>query len=158
MDSNDLDHHDHAAAVRSADAYDAAPTPAAERQPRPHILVVDDHPLVARTMARLLRRHDVVTDTDPHHALERIAAGERFDLIFCDLAMPELQGWELQAMIEAVAPDQARAMVFITGGAATDAARAFLARTTSPCLEKPCSIDQLEAAVAAHGGRTRAAR
>lgn len=158
MDSNDLTHHDHASAVRAAVSYDDGPAPATERPPRAHILVIDDHPLVARTMARLLRRHDVVTDTDPHHALDRIADGERFDLIFCDLAMPELQGWELQAMIDAVAPDQARAMVFITGGAATEEARAFLARTTSPCLEKPCAVEQLEAAVAAHAGRARAAR
>jgi CheY-like chemotaxis protein len=59
-------------------------------------------------------------------ALQRITAGERFDIIVCDLMMPQMTGMDLHAALTRAAPDQAARMVFLTGGAFTERARRFL--------------------------------
>jgi PAS domain S-box-containing protein len=106
--------------------------------PRSRILVIDDEPLVGSAMKRLLAsQHEVVIETAARQALERMERGERFDMVFCDLMMPEMSGMELYEAMAQVHPELARRMVFITGGAFTTRAREFLERTASPHLDKP---------------------
>lgn len=50
-------------------------------------------------------------------ALRLIEGGERYDVILCDLMMPVMTGMELHDALSRFAPDQANAMVFMTGGA-----------------------------------------
>ncbi|MEJ7728110.1 MAG: response regulator [Polyangiaceae bacterium] len=103
------------------------PATPAKRVRRARILVVDDEPMVARAISRMLGRdHEVTATTHAREALERMRAGERFDIIFSDLMMPEMSGMELFAAIGAVAPEQAQRVVFLTGGAFTPAAHSFL--------------------------------
>jgi CheY-like chemotaxis protein len=109
------------------------------------ILVVDDQESVTRVIRRILRGHDVVTLESPRLALERITAGDRFDVIFCDVMMPELNGGALYAEIARVAPEQTKRMIFVTGGATTDATRRFLASVPQPVLPKPFDPKQLRA-------------
>jgi CheY-like chemotaxis protein len=59
------------------------------------ILVIDDQPDVGRTIARMLRGYDISIETDPRCAVRRVADGERFDLVLCDLEMPEMNGREV---------------------------------------------------------------
>jgi response regulator RpfG family c-di-GMP phosphodiesterase len=51
--------------------------------------------------------------------------------------MPEMSGMELHASIDRVAPEQARRMIVLTGGAFTEAARTFLDEVALPRCEKP---------------------
>jgi PAS domain S-box-containing protein len=119
----------------------ASETPApgpAEWAGRGRILVVDDEPLVGRAVRRILsRNHQVAVESSARGALARIERGERFDLVFCDLMMPEVSGAELHEAVRRSAPDQAEGFVFLTGGAFTPASREFLARTPLPRVEKP---------------------
>jgi len=119
----------------------AEPEPPArppEDVPRGRILVVDDEPLVGSAVQRLLAsRHEVVIETAARQALGRLERGERFDMVFCDLMMPEMSGMDLYEAMERVDPELARRTVFITGGAFTARAREFLERTASPHLDKP---------------------
>ncbi len=126
--------------------------PHAEHRPgvirRGRILVVDDEALVARVITRALaKEHDVVTVTAGSEALAMCAAGETFDLILCDLMMPEMTGMDLHRELMAVAPDQASKMIFLTGGAFTDSARAFLAEPPKEYIEKPFDAANLRAIV-----------
>jgi CheY-like chemotaxis protein len=110
------------------------------------ILVVDDEPLVGRLVERALNRtHQVTVLFGAREALARLTAGERFDLVLCDLMMPELTGMDLYAEVLAFAADQAERMVFLTGGAYTPRAQAFLEQR--PYLEKPFDLGALEALV-----------
>jgi CheY-like chemotaxis protein len=81
-------------------------------------------------------------------ALATIVAGERFDVIFCDLMMPSMSGMDLHAAIAEKAPAMLGRMVFMTGGAFTDRARAFLDRVTNLKLDKPVSKNGLRETVA----------
>jgi CheY-like chemotaxis protein len=104
---------------------------------RPKALVVDDDPLVARSIVRVLgRAFDVVTVESGAAALERLDAGP-CEVVVCDLMMPGMTGMELHAQVAARHAAQAARFVFVTGGVFTDAARRFLESSTAPCVEKP---------------------
>ncbi|MBX7113168.1 MAG: response regulator [Myxococcaceae bacterium] len=115
---------------------------------RGRVLVVDDETMVAKAVQRAIGTdHDVVTLHRAKLALERISAGERYDLILCDLMMPEMTGMDLHREISLLAPAQAASMVFLTGGAFTPRARDFLDSVSNHRLEKPFDILGLRALV-----------
>jgi PAS domain S-box-containing protein len=106
--------------------------------PALRILLVDDEPLVASALRRTLDRdHEVVTLTRARDALDRIEAGEWFDAIFCDLQMPAMSGMAFHAELTNACPSLADRVVFITGGAFTPGARAFLSQVRNACIDKP---------------------
>jgi CheY-like chemotaxis protein len=107
------------------------------------VLVVDDDLAVGTALRRSLREYDVVLLDSAHGALARVAAGERFDLLLCDLMMPVMTGMDLHEEILSVAPDQAERMVFMTGGAVTPRARDFVATVPNPVLHKPFDMKAL---------------
>ena len=113
--------------------------------PRARILVVDDEPLVGSVLQRLLgRRHEILVVTRAAEAIVLLDAGARFDMILCDLLMPDLTGMELHEKLSLAYPDQARRTVFMTGGAYTERARAFAARRVHRILSKPVDVGELE--------------
>ncbi|WP_224363452.1 two-component regulator propeller domain-containing protein [Hyalangium versicolor] len=116
---------------------------------RGRVLVVDDDPLVSAALRRTLARdHQVEMLVSSQRALELLSSPEGdFDVILCDLMMPEVTGMELHAHLEAVRPDRARRMVFITGGAYTPGARSFLERVRNPRVEKPFEPERLRSQV-----------
>jgi PAS domain S-box-containing protein len=126
----------------------APPPPAVEKEKRGRLLVVDDEPLVCTALGRTLRpHHDVTLSTRAQEALDRIEAGERFDVVFCDLMMPGMSGMDFYSALKERYPEQARCVVFLTGGAVTQQARAFLETVPSPHLEKPFAGRELLALV-----------
>jgi CheY-like chemotaxis protein len=110
--------------------------------------VVDDEPLVARSLSRLLSSaHEVMVECSPLEVLRRAACGERWDVILCDLMMPELSGMELEARLTETAPELVPRMTYLTGGAFTERSQAFLSEGR-PWLEKPVDPAVLRAHVA----------
>lgn len=115
---------------------------------RGKILMIDDEPVILSILARALgAHHDCVTTTKAHEALERVRAGERFDLILCDLMMPAMDGRELYTELERIAPEQAHKMVFLTGGAYTPPLQAFLAGISNERINKPFDVAYLKSTV-----------
>jgi CheY-like chemotaxis protein len=108
---------------------------------------VDDELRVGTAIQRGLCDCDVAVTVSGAEALAWISAGQRFDTIFCDLMMPEMSGVELHAEIERLAPEQAARMVFITGGATTVGAQAFLDAMPNPVIDKPFELQRLREAV-----------
>lgn len=126
-------------------AEDAAP-PAPAARTRRRILVVDDEPLVARTLALLLSNHDVTVSTTIADAFD-VCAREEVDCILCDLMMPKGGGMELYEKLGRELPGVREKMVFMTGGTFTDAATSFLKSVPNPRLMKPFAIEELLAIV-----------
>ncbi len=148
----------HLPALPPGAAVAGAPRPAAAEPPvhlpaGARLLIVDDDPLILSLLTRALAGGpEVVALLDAREALERLRQGERFDLLLCDLMMPELSGMDFHAALLAIDPALAGGAVFITGGAFTPRARAFLARVGNTCLEKPFDPQKLRRLVAARLG------
>lgn len=115
---------------------------------RGRVLVIDDEPLVGRSLKRhLAPRYDVEAVTRGREAIER-AIDERYDVILCDLMMPGMTGMELHALLLQRDPVAAARMVFVTGGALHEASRAFIDGVGNPVLEKPFPTELLRGVVA----------
>jgi CheY-like chemotaxis protein len=105
---------------------------------RGRILVVDDEEGMRSAIVRMLKRHhDVSTVVTGKEGRALLARDKRFDIIFCDLMMPEMSGMDLHAWLAAEDARLAEQIVFITGGAFTPGASAYLARVGNQCIEKP---------------------
>ena len=117
-------------------------------QRRGNILVIDDEAMIAKAVQRILSiEHDVVSLGSAVDALQRIEAGERFDVILCDLMMPQMTGMDLHAELSRVVREQADRMIFLTGGAFTVRARTFLAEVPNQRIEKPFDPTHLRALI-----------
>jgi PAS domain S-box-containing protein len=116
---------------------------------RARILVVDDEPMITSALRRALSaEHDVFTTNQASQALERVQAGEHFDVILCDLMMPQMTGMELHAELQAISPELAARLIFLTGGAFTVAGRHFLDQVANQRVEKPFDARHLRALIA----------
>lgn len=117
--------------------------------PRARILVVDDDPIVGRAVEKLVRdRHDVIVVIDPVAALKRLEDGDRFDVILSDVMMPDLDGAELYAKLQALAPAQAARMIFMSGGAFTGNTKQFFEAPERLRLDKPFTREDLDRVLA----------
>jgi PAS domain S-box-containing protein len=124
------------------------PPPARIAPRRGRILVVDDEPTIGTAVRRMLGSdHDVVTMTSAEKALDLIIAGERFDVVVCDLMMPVMTGIEFYGQLSAKSPEHAQRVLFLSGGAFTVEAREFLDRVPNARLEKPFEVQTLRALV-----------
>jgi CheY-like chemotaxis protein/two-component sensor histidine kinase len=133
------------------DAVRIAPErPAAESAPRRgRVLVIDDEPAIGNAIVRMLEdEHDVKFVPGGKQALELLARDEAWDAVLCDLLMPHMTGMELFARLTTSYPQLAAKTIFLTGGAFTPQARAFLERTPNRVVEKPFDFDRLRALVA----------
>ena len=115
---------------------------------RPRILVIDDEPLIGSLISRVLgAAYEVVTVVQGRAGLDLLQTGNAFDLVVCDLMMPDLTGMDVHAELLARQSRHAQSMVFLTGGAFVGHAGQFLAGVPNQCLEKPFLADELRAAV-----------
>lgn len=86
------------------------------------VLVVDDEEDTARTFAAVLEMqgHEARALTEPKEVL-RVLEEYRPDLVFMDIGMPELDGWQLARMIrERYPPERLRLVAVTAYGAASD--------------------------------------
>lgn len=114
-------------------------------RPRPaRVLLVEDEVVVAESLRLVLASEfEVIVTTHPRDALAMISGGQTFDVILCDVMMPDLNGVELRERIDRVAPDQAARIVFITGGLPLSHVRELVNSVPNTCLEKPLDFDGL---------------
>jgi len=133
-----------------------APPPEPDNEPRVRVLVVDDEPLVLKALTRQLREYDVTPCNSGTKALELLRQ-QSYDIVLCDLMMPDLTGMDLFEEVEQFDAGLAGRIVFMTGGAFTDRATEFLASVENPRIEKPVHGKRLsELAEAARSARSNA--
>jgi CheY-like chemotaxis protein len=103
---------------------------------------------VAELIREILTRQGFQVDHAPSgEAALAMIASRRYALVLSDLAMPGLGGRGLYAALVRDHPEVAGRVAFVTGDTMGPAARAFLAGTDRPRLEKPIAPDELRALV-----------
>ncbi len=112
---------------------------------RGKVLVIDDEPAVVRSVERLLGdSHEVTGVQSARVALDRFDGGESYDLILCDLRMPDMSGIELARHLDERHRPLRPRLVFMTGDigeAGMSGAHSVPVdpTTIAPVLEKPFS-------------------
>ena len=113
---------------------------------RVRVLLIDDEPHLGITLATGLRDHaDVVAVRSGGEAIRLLLEDDGFDLILCDLMMPDLTGMDVFEQIVQKRPALRTRFVFATGGAVTDRARDFIEQRPNQRLDKPFRLEQVEA-------------
>ena len=111
---------------------------------RGNVLVIDDEESLAQALRRFLSvEHNVTAVYRARDALDLLELGTRYDVILCDLMMPQITGMELYSEIVRLDPAQALRIVFLTGGAFTPSAREFLVSTMNRRIEKPFDLKEV---------------
>ncbi len=110
--------------------------------------LVDDEPLAIERLSRLLARHSslrvIGSATDPQKAVDLLNAGNEIDVLFLDIQMPGMNGFELLSRLS-VQP-----FVIFTTAYDQYALRAFEVNSIDYLL-KPIEAEQLERALAKLG-------
>jgi CheY-like chemotaxis protein len=88
--------------------------------------------------------HEVRSVERAREGLQLLLGPDEFDVVFCDLIMPEVSGVDLYCSLELNRPDRAERLVFMTGGVFTPEAERFLASVPNPRVEKPFSLARVE--------------
>nr|HEX4315176.1 response regulator [Kofleriaceae bacterium] len=132
------------------DAKAAAPSvPAQIAAPRRlNILFVDDERTILRGYTRRFSRdNDVVAAASGAEALQVLASRRDFDLVICDLSMPDTNGMDVYTWVAEHAPGLASKFVFATGGATQGDLEAFLRSVPNEVLEKPFELQAIQVLV-----------
>jgi CheY-like chemotaxis protein len=110
------------------------------RQRVGRVLIVDDELLLAQTLRRILAdEFEVAVTAAPSMALAWLTSDRWYDVVLCDVMMPEMNGVELRARVERVAPEQAKRFIFMTGGIRPEV-QARLDLTPSIVIAKPFDL------------------
>jgi CheY-like chemotaxis protein len=114
---------------------------------RARVLVVDDSDAHLRVMTALLRA-DYDVRTIHGGAAQAIIDSQDFDVVLCDVMMPDVSGCELYRHVLARDPGLARRFVFASGLPNETVEHMFGGRPPRPVLVKPIETDVLNAVIA----------
>jgi two-component system, NtrC family, sensor kinase len=115
--------------------------------PKRRVLVVDDEPAIGASVRRLLADDLVDFVTSGDAALERMARNT-YDVVLCDVHMPESSGPQLFADIMARMPELASRFVFMTGGEISSGGREDVEHIARPVIDKPFTGELLREVIA----------
>jgi DNA-binding NtrC family response regulator len=107
-----------------------------------HVLVVDDEPLIRETLAEYLGQEGLTVTTagDGEEALQ-LAAGQRFDVVLCDVQLPGMDGLELLERLLKISPQTF--VLLITAYATVENAVEAFQRGAHDYLMKPIILDEV---------------
>jgi len=118
--------------------------PAVEPPAKQRVLIVDDELTLLSSLRRALAGDvDVELARSAEQAIEVLSRDDRFDVVLCDIMMPEVSGIELFERVAQTYPHVRDRFVFMTGGTPTATTQEFIERTGLPYLEKPFDMRQL---------------
>ncbi len=111
---------------------------------RRRVLAIDDEALLLKAFQRMLAcYHDIETKLGAKEALRCFGQDRDFDVVLCDLQMPDMSGVELYQAVKQQWPSLAERFIFITGGAFSTEARRFLEDPAIACINKPFQLREL---------------
>jgi signal transduction histidine kinase len=120
---------------------------------RRRVLAIDDEALLLKAFQRMLvSHHDIETKLGAREALRCFGQDRAFDVVLCDLQMPDMSGVELYQAVKQQWPKLAARFIFITGGAFSAEARRFLEDGDIACINKPFQLRELLELIEARTG------
>ena len=111
----------------------------------PPILLIEDEPSVIAFLRAALERkgYAVVDAASGAEGLQRLSNGQ-FAGVISDIRMPgTVNGAEVHAWIQKNRPELKTRIILISGDTANSNTQAFLAKSGTPCIEKPFRVQQL---------------
>jgi len=122
---------------------DPTPTPTPTRR-RYRLLAIDDEVLLLKAYRRMLiDHHDIEVVAGGADALALLEKDRRFDVILCDLQMPELSGADVYRSVAQRWPGLEQRFIVITGGAFSPEARKFLEEGIVTAVNKPFQLEEI---------------
>ena len=108
------------------------------------ILLIDDEPGIHRALTQLLRRsgYTIATATNGQEGLAALAA-HAYDLILCDMRMPDLDGPAFYRELARRHPPLLSRVIFLTGDVLSPEAQDFFAEVNRPRLLKPFKAQEV---------------
>ena len=113
-----------------------------------YLLVVDDEDAILELTREVLTSDNYCVEVarDGYSALRKI--GQRnYDLVVCDMKMPDLNGQQVYERLHATNPAIAARLIFMTGDVINEKAQQFFKHNGKVCLAKPFTLDQFRDAV-----------
>lgn len=119
------------------------------RRPALRILIVDGEQGISDFLVELLtaRGHRVDTASDVPQALQKIARAE-LDLIISDMRLPQGSGRDIHRAAALKEPRLSGRIVFTTGDGASEETLRFVRETGTQMVVKPCTVGEIERAIA----------
>ncbi len=110
------------------------------------ILIVDDRFADRETLKAILeeRGYSVVTASSGAEALARVKE-KRFDIIFLDVKLPDIDGAQLFEQVKAIDPKVA--VIMMTGYSEEESVKRAISHGAYTCIYKPFNIDKILALV-----------
>jgi two-component system NtrC family sensor kinase len=111
----------------------------------PPILLIEDEPSVTAFLRAALERHGyaVANASSGAQGLDMLNGG-KYSGVISDIRMPgAINGAEVHAWIQKNRPELCARIILISGDTANSDTQAFLARSGTPCIEKPFRVQQL---------------
>jgi two-component system, NtrC family, nitrogen regulation response regulator NtrX len=107
-----------------------------------HILVIDDEKSIRNTLKEILEyeQHEVDLAEDGQAGLEMISQ-ERYDVVLCDIKMPNMDGMEVLSKIEVLYPEVP--VLMISGHGNIDTAVEAIKKGAYDFIEKPLDLNRL---------------
>lgn len=124
-----------------------------ERRPA-RVLLIDDEIDNLEVLQELLEMegHRVDAARSGPDALERFRRGERYDLVLCDVGMPQMSGWQVVREIKRIAPSMR--VWLLTGWANEISEHDPRLTDVQGVLGKPLDLEQLRALLSHPDGPT----
>jgi CheY-like chemotaxis protein len=109
------------------------------------ILLIEDEPSVTAFLRAALERHgySVANAASGAEGLQMLTGG-KYSGVISDIRMPgAVNGAEVHAWIQKNLPELCARIILISGDTANSETQAFLAQSSTPCIEKPFRVQQL---------------
>jgi DNA-binding NtrC family response regulator len=121
---------------------------------RRRVLVIEDERLLGEVMCELLGDdHDVELASTVAAANKRLREDGSFEVILCDVQLPDGTAAQIYDAYCAVWPERATRFIFLSGGTDDQAVRSLFAK--HPVLRKPFDLDALPALIERHASLVR---
>lgn len=116
-----------------------------ERGPMPRVLIVDDQPETAESLAELVRLwgHTVTIATDGPSALAAVA-GDAPDVVVLDIGLPGMDGYEVARRLRARPGGERLVLLALTGHGTDEHLREADAAGFDHHVLKPIDFERLE--------------